>query len=479
MSARPGSERYSEGAGSVVDDGLGSVADRGGCPELGGGAAEPRAERDTGRDSPVLDAEFCHADDYEDADKNSGEDGGNPEGDARDVPDSLESTAESGGGGSNKVSSEAGDGDGYSSDDTSELSEGEKLAFEMRRAEIRRGKARESSPAPSMRASGETLIAAVPEPQLVGHEGDVLAGAEPGGVRDELLLPMAGPATQDLEDPDVVYIPWERDPERPLQKLPIRLRDLNGRTFLLPWEKVKTWKVSLTAANTESEAKANRRSQRAKAMIRRIHGYNERLLDLIDDGEYHLVAKNVWANQDDAAVEPHLTSYPHANAKPSSPESSPIPGPSSGNVPPGPYANNPMSGGRNRIPHTRDAIILPELWELVAEPGMYIDVAVWHGGSHPVFGQVPPQHAGRGRGWMPLGAGMAVMPPGQGRGFNVPPPPPPPHQAHQGRGGPVEIVDVEVMGMGRGGGGPRPGGRSWAVSVAPRRVVKTRVRQKR
>lgn len=215
-------------------------------------------------------------------------------------------------------------------------------------------------------------------------------------------------------------------------------------------------------------------------MIRRIHDYNERLLDLIDDGEYHLVAKNVWANEDEAAVDPGLTSYPHAHASPPSPEPPPTPGPSSGNAPSGPYANNPMSGGRSRIPHTRDAIILPELWESVAEPGMYIDVVVWHGGSHPVYGQVPPHHAGRGRGWLPLGAGMAVIPPGTGRGVNVPPPPPPGHQAHQGRGGPpMGIEIVEMMGMGRGGGGPRPAGRSWAVSVAPRRVVKSRVRQKR
>lgn len=211
-------------------------------------------------------------------------------------------------------------------------------------------------------------------------------------------------------------------------------------------------------------------------MIRRIHGYNERLLDLLDDGEYHLVAKNVWANEDDAAVDPQLTSYPHASASANPPSSEPSPTPGPSNVsapPPGPYVNNPMSGGRNRIPHTRDAIILPELWESVAEPGMYVDVVVWHGGSHPVFGQVPPHHAGRGRGWMPVGPGMAVVPPGTGRGFNVPPPPP---QAHQGRGGPPAGMNtVEIMGW---PGPPRPGGRSWAVSVAPR-VVKTRVRQKR
>lgn len=250
MSARPGSERHSEGAGSAVGDhgGLSLGADPDNAPELGE-AAEGQAGEGHEYHESVLERESCHADDYKGAGKNSGDDGGAERGEARDAPDSLESTAESGGGGSNKASSEAGDEDGYSSDGTSELSEGGKLAFEMRRAEIRRGKARASSPAPSVRASGETLTAAVPE-QLIGHEGDVLAKDETGGIRDELLLPMTEPAAQELEDPGVVYIPWERDPERPLQKLPIRLRDLNGRTFLLPWEKVKTWKVRLTAPLT-------------------------------------------------------------------------------------------------------------------------------------------------------------------------------------------------------------------------------------
>lgn len=224
---------------------------------LGSGeAAEDQAGEDHECDESVLEREFCHADDYKGADKNSGDDGGASGGEARDGPDSLESTAESGGGGSNKASSEVGEADGYSSDDTSELSEGEKLALEMHRAEIRRGKARASSPALSVRASGETPIAAVPE-QLVGHEGDFLAQDDPGSIRDEVLLPVVEPAALDPEDSDVVYIPWERDPERPLQKLPIRLRDLNGRTFLLPWEKIKTWKVSLTAHNTNSENKPN------------------------------------------------------------------------------------------------------------------------------------------------------------------------------------------------------------------------------
>lgn len=256
MSARPGSERYSDGTGSAVDvpDNISSGADPNNIPGPGG-AVEARAGEDDGCDESVLEKEFCHADDYEGTDKNNEEDIVTSE-ESRDVPNSMESTAESGGGGSNKASSDAGDRDGYSSDDTSELSEGEKLAFEMRRAEIRRGKARASSPAPSVRASGETLIAAVAK-QLVEQAGGALTQDDTESIRDEAPLPVAGPAAQELEgqeieDPEVVHIPWERDPERPLQKLPIRLRDLNGRTFLLPWEKVKTWKASLIVPNREN-----------------------------------------------------------------------------------------------------------------------------------------------------------------------------------------------------------------------------------
>ncbi|KAH7148523.1 hypothetical protein EDB81DRAFT_465326 [Dactylonectria macrodidyma] len=36
-------------------------------------------------------------------------------------------------------------------------------------------------------------------------------------------------------------IPWELDPERPAQKLPIRFKDAVGRTMLIPWRRAKTW----------------------------------------------------------------------------------------------------------------------------------------------------------------------------------------------------------------------------------------------
>lgn len=38
---------------------------------------------------------------------------------------------------------------------------------------------------------------------------------------------------------------WEKSPDRPPRKLPIRFRDAVGRQILWPWERAKTWQVSL------------------------------------------------------------------------------------------------------------------------------------------------------------------------------------------------------------------------------------------
>lgn len=143
-----------------------------------------------------------------------------------------------------KVSSDGED--GYSSDDTSELSGDERLASEVRRAEIRRGKAREVSPTPSLRALSVGPTVAIPDSQLHEYKREVLPGPNPVEERGGCISSAPDSVGRDLlEETTFVHIPWEKDPERDLQKLPIRLRDLNGRTFLLPWKNVKTWKVGV------------------------------------------------------------------------------------------------------------------------------------------------------------------------------------------------------------------------------------------
>lgn len=358
-------------------------------------------------------------------------------------PPEFESTHNDSSDSKGKPSSEFGDGN---SSDTSELSEGEKLAFEQRRAEIRRGKAREASPVLSEAPAG-----AVPGPQPT----EELPKNEPADTTGETLLPMPGPS-RDFEYPDVMYIPWERDPGRPLQKLPIRFRDLNGRTYLLPWQRVRTWNVCVyTKPRLELWLT---QSQRAKELIQRIHVRQPRVLTMINDGEYHLLVKEAWANEEDATVDPGLTSYPQIPT----PDEPPVPEPSTPN-PFGP-PNNPMTGGRKNIPRTRDAIVLPETWDAVIEPGMYVDMVAWHGGPHPVFGLVPPQF-GHGRGW-------AI-------------PPPPSHIAHlvNEEGLPLQSLNMGqatgTMALARGAFPPRPPGQGRAATApAPRKAVKTRVRKR-
>ena len=202
--------------------------------------------------------------------------------------------------------------------------------------------------------------------------------------------------------------------------------------------------------------------QRMKGLIRKVHSHQPRLLHMIRDGEYHLLAKNVWANEKDAALAPDLASYPPTSAG----DEQPPAGPSSTN--PAPPPSDPMVGGRPCIGATRDAIILPEAWDAVVEPGMYVDMVAWHGGPHPVFGLVPP-HAGRGRGW----AVPAPLPPSD-----------PGHLAH-GDGmvnhEATEAQQANMMALARGawppGVWPPRSTQQRIAGVAPRKVVKTRVKQ--
>ena len=239
-----GSQTGSEGG---LRDGSADAHDLA-CPDtsddahgVAGGGGDPRVVEHP-KDASHEDGSSTSSKDTEDADRS----GGDVDEDsaaqintnvapqpAEETP-GFESTPGDNSDPNSKASSECEDEVGCFSDGISELSDGEKLASELRRAEIRRGKAREGSPVPS-----KAPLEAVSDSQQSGE----LRGDSPEVPRDE--APMAGPASGG--DPDVVYVPWEKDPERPLQKLPIRFRDLNGRTFLLPWDKVKTWKVRFSA----------------------------------------------------------------------------------------------------------------------------------------------------------------------------------------------------------------------------------------
>jgi hypothetical protein len=104
--------------------------------------------------------------------------------------------------------------------ETSDSVDGDdELLEEVRREEIRKGKQK----AVSFDASGGS-------PSTRGQKQGVIL---------EKKTPPT-PPTPKLQDPD---IPWEKNAERSPQKLPIRFKDCVGRTFVLPWRRVRTWRV--------------------------------------------------------------------------------------------------------------------------------------------------------------------------------------------------------------------------------------------
>jgi len=100
------------------------------------------------------------------------------------------------------------------SDTNKNIDEGDELLQQMRREEIRKGKQK----VVSFDAAGSS------------------SSTEDQDQRASFETRPTAPA------PD---IPWEKNAERPPQKLPIRFKDCVGRTFVLPWRKVRTWKVRL------------------------------------------------------------------------------------------------------------------------------------------------------------------------------------------------------------------------------------------
>lgn len=53
----------------------------------------------------------------------------------------------------------------------------------------------------------------------------------------------SAPSPPQERPPPEVNVAWERHPDRPIQKLPVRFYDAVGRHFIWPWNKAKSWKV--------------------------------------------------------------------------------------------------------------------------------------------------------------------------------------------------------------------------------------------
>ncbi|KUI61050.1 hypothetical protein VP1G_08223 [Cytospora mali] len=234
-------------------------------------------------------------------------------------------------------------------------------------------------------------------------------------------------------------VPWVQDPERPPQKFPIRFTDCVGRNFVWPWKKAKTWKG-------------------AKRLVESAFLYVDVLGPHVFAGHYDLTIQGMWSDPKTAAINPTLASYPPATTQPSNSIHSDncIDGiGAASSAPSSSFQPGLPPPSTNLFPHLvpkvagRGAIILPELWEDVVEPGMLILMRMWpiapspstHSHPHhmPVVPMPPPFHShhgvgtGRGRG---RGAGTATA----GRGSTQQPPPQPGWQQPARRRGPPLVV---------------------------------------
>ncbi|ROW03191.1 hypothetical protein VPNG_08130 [Cytospora leucostoma] len=117
----------------------------------------------------------------------------------------------------------------------------------------------------------------------------------PRGLDEESAPPAEGQQSQSLAN----NVPWERVPERPPQKLPIRFTDCLGRNFVWPWIRARSWKG-------------------AKRLIESAFLYVEVLGPHVFAGHYDLTIQEMWSDPKTAAINPTLASYSPASPQESS-----------------------------------------------------------------------------------------------------------------------------------------------------------------
>ncbi|KAI0095463.1 hypothetical protein F4814DRAFT_457611 [Daldinia grandis] len=191
---------------------------------------------------------------------------------------------------------------------------------------------------------------------------------------------------------------WEKSADRPPKKLPIRFKDAVGRKFIFPWEKAKTW------AGMER-------------LIRNCFAYVDVIGPHVIKGHYDLFTFHLPFSTDtgfematQAASEP--VGVQHPGIEPHMAGTS--------HQPPVPHAPTPPPAP-TLTPIEQSAVtILPELWEDLVEPGMFILMQMWPM-APPALPPPPMQHpsgppgilgyvGGRGRG-RGSGGGRGMGPP--------------------------------------------------------------------
>ncbi|CAJ2502868.1 Uu.00g102620.m01.CDS01 [Anthostomella pinea] len=218
---------------------------------------------------------------------------------------------------------------------------------------------------------------------------------------------------------------WHRSADRPPKKFPIRFKDAIGRSYAFSWEKANTWGGM-------------------ERLIRSCFTHVDIIGPYVFEGCYDLIVAlppSMDPYMPFAAQTTTVLNTPTPLVTPLSPgsEAVPVAGSSStgSTIPPAPTPPEvvfpsvfaPAPGPP--VQETPRIVILPELWEDMIEPGMFVEQHLWP------FPQLQ-QEASQGIHPSPGTAG-------------VPPPPPPPMPG--GGGG------VWARGGGRGGGGGRGRGR--------------------
>ncbi|KAH6652924.1 hypothetical protein BKA67DRAFT_659578 [Truncatella angustata] len=203
---------------------------------------------------------------------------------------------------------------------------------------------------------------------------------------------------------------WESFPDRPPAKLPIQFTDAVGRAFVFPWEKARTWegiKRLIDACCLHVDIIAPHV----------LAGH----FDLIADTNPIFASPRQRINRATSASTPSIENLFTSNATASpSPSSSSSSSSSSASL-----ADGEFSPFVNKIPVWGYHIILPELWEDLAVPGMLVRQHMWPIGSTslpPPPPPLPPIAAHGHPGVNPGGRGR-----GRGGPLALPPPPPHPH----------------------------------------------------
>ncbi|KAH7011526.1 hypothetical protein EDB80DRAFT_712047 [Ilyonectria destructans] len=222
-------------------------------------------------------------------------------------------------------------------------------------------------------------------------------------------------------------IPWELDPERPAQKLPLRFKDALGRTMLIPWRRAKTWEGMKMTIDSQFMGLEG-------------EGMETMLGNSVANGRYSLHVSlplsleppkrkspgksggnnngnnNRGSNNHDGGGSSSNSSSSNNNNNNNSNNS----GNGNGNN----DNNNNSSSPQTDIPFAspmRPMVLLPEFWDDFIQPGSYVSMTMWPRLPRASYDIGPPAgvpgmqtHHGLG------GLNPGLMPP-------MAPPPPQPH----------------------------------------------------